>query len=136
MIKKKPHTLGSLTIHEHPIAFWHPWPVKVNSWIMFFFSNPICKKVKIGINIRLLLRSSETQRIYIGTCTCNTHSDFLVHLPKLLSMHLQEHWTVSLLKFNLSTASIQKESYIYSIPCHDSLGRKKITSIATSVLLI
>lgn len=67
------------------------------------------------MSIRLVLRSSDSQHIYIG----NTPYDFLVHLPKPL--YLQGHWTVSLLEFNLSTTSTQPELYVCSNLCQDSI---------------
>ena len=67
------------------------------------------------MSIRLVLRSTDSQQIYSG----NTPYDFLVHLPKPL--YLQGHWTVSLLEFNLSTASTQPELYVCSNLCQDTV---------------
>uniref|UniRef100_A0A8W8MMJ6 Uncharacterized protein n=1 Tax=Magallana gigas TaxID=29159 RepID=A0A8W8MMJ6_MAGGI len=67
------------------------------------------------MSIRLVLRSTDSQQIYSG----NTSYDFVVHLPKPL--YLQGHWTVSLLEFNLSTASTQPELYVCSNLCQDTV---------------
>ena len=69
------------------------------------------------MSIRLVLRSSDSQQVYNG----NTPHDFMVHLPKPKPKHLQGHWTISLLEFNLSVATPQPELYVCSNLCQDSI---------------